>query len=91
MRFKRGFDFHLSSRKKRSGQQGSRAPVHEGQAQEGEHFSLWAYVVGSDAILDVLGKLLLERLLVLILQALHVLSHVLPEDTVAVHLGTELL
>ena len=33
MRFKRGFGFNLSSRQKRSGQQGSRAPVHEGQKE----------------------------------------------------------
>ena len=47
-------------------------------------------VVGLDALLDVAGELDLEALLVLLLEALHVLSDVSAEDVLAENIGVEL-
>lgn len=49
------------------------------------------YVVSTDAQRDVLAELALERLRVLLLQQLHVISHVLAENVRTMDLGVEAL
>lgn len=49
------------------------------------------YFVRGDAVLDVLGELLLVGLLVIFEKLLHVISNVLAEDVVTVHIGAEFL
>merc|ERR1712048_729361 len=49
------------------------------------------HAVSSDSILDEPAEVLLELLLVLLLQRLHVLRHVETEDVLSVHVGVQLL